>query len=560
MTRKSITTISLLLLSLHGFALAGGHNWTDPNSWLKGFVHFLEHHPSASTMESMLKRLKQVDVTKHPPAMRLAKLLQNGNKGISPEIDQLIAKNETIDWHSDVDTLLESLNAKQWTRSWHKANQIAGYSNSLSIHTTAWGLDLNGLIKVLPFGPLPITEGNLERARHSSELNDAVKVSLWGNFIATTLKIPFHTFDFSDSDQFLESFQQNAGEIGLVIIGKDILAEMVEILRQPYYAAEFLRYGELSLAGDSLIKALSDLQQSSRRLRKFIGLVPNGNEFLIAFQNTLSLPIFFLDYEDSYVDQIKHRYASLQEQPYGSAKYYAELNSLAIKAFEPILASLHLLTHGLGTKSKANWKCGRAHHVLNLCQYATGALLVSGMTSYAISELVKDSMAQTSAALLPENFQTGIWQAHETLRDTLKIDGVDYVQMTENIVSATTPAILLIALHRKNFGQQPLDLFTNSLKSVLPILMINALADDVLKYNLNSEVTFLDKAEILFILAQWGWTPEPIIALGQIALGIPAILTSVAHMQGIGSMIPVPRAAWGFAAAAHLASKWLAPR
>lgn len=436
-------------------------------SWpLQQLKDYFDNKPAGSTLATIVKRLNSVNLSEHPNLQPLVEILKAGNKNVSNRINEWASADYELDLSTDVDDLVENL--EEHKHAWVHSNQIAGYSNSLSVHAAALGIDLNGLTKVLPYGPFPLLSGKMEKGRHSPDMNDCVRFSNWGTFIATLLEIPVHKLDFSNMTSLLTSIDENRNSIGAYRIFQDVGSELGESTRQLYYVGTFLTMDEYFLAGDSLIKWLGDLQQVSRRLRKFIALVPNGQSSVIAFQNILSIPLFILDHEDSYRTQLIARYNSLQKRPFGSEKYYAELNSLALKAVEPLLAGLHLASHGFSTDVQPKWKYSRVHHTLNVVQYATNTFIVVCTSSYAMSILVLPS------------------EVTETLPGLL--------------FAIALPATAQAALHKGTFGTAALDTFKRTSNIGLKLLMVDSFASNVFKVATGHEPSLWDKAEMIYLL------------------------------------------------------------
>lgn len=302
--------------------------------------------------------------------------------------------------------------------SWMEASRLAGFSNSMSEHPAGHGIDLSAAVKIVPRGPSFLhgqyrerhgahTRPVMEMDRHHGSSNPDVKMANWGNIISKALQVPLHRgyepFMQGNYTGALAEVAAHPEEIGAMKLYEDARNEAIEASRGFFWVFYLLGEGESTLAYDAFVKAIGDMNAASRRLRKLIQLVPDGSFYLYTFQNLVSLPLFVLDFKEGYLETIQAMWVSLNKQQPGSSSYYAQMLALTNKVFEPALGSLYLMVYGFGTKPRAGWAMGHAHHTYNIVQYLTYALpqLLNHYKGFVDTALDKVGLSHDSSYRLP---------------------------------------------------------------------------------------------------------------------------------------------------------------
>lgn len=332
----------------------------------------------------------------------LSQALMAGNKNHSAVVDTWVSKTQ-LDIIKDAKELVAGDDLKRLEHHWIKSNRLTGFSNSLSKHTAAHGVDLQAMLKLLPEGPLlQCTLGHMEMNRHSPDTNALVKMSNWGAVMSTALQVPLYAgLEQVQAGNFsgaLAEIAAHRDQVGVFILAKDFTDEIAEAFRELYWFYLLSVYQERYLAYKAGVGWLGDLHTGSRKLRKFINLIPSGHALGITFQNALAVPLFVLDFKDGYLYSIQDRYESLMKRELGSGEYYSEAMSLLLKVVEPALATSHLIVFGFGKKPKAGFGGGYLHQAQNFLQYSTFALPQAWLHCRVLSKVLTQSEI---APLLP---------------------------------------------------------------------------------------------------------------------------------------------------------------
>ncbi len=439
-------------------------------------------HNSTRTLEERVEVLE----VKQELSKDFSLILENWQKIAEAHFD----KHSFQEVINQAKTLTETELCRDLKAHWMEAGRVAGFSNSMSEHPAGHGLDLGAAVKLVPRGPSFLYGQDresfhgkarrpvMEMDRHHGGSNPDVKMANWGNIFSKVFQVPLHRgyqpFINGNYSGAAAEILAHRDEIGLIKLYEDAQNEAIEASRGVFWVFYLLGEGETTLAYDAFIKAIGDMNASSRRLRKLIQLLPNGSFWLYSFQNLASLPLFALDFNEGYLETIQAMWASLAKQQPGTSAYYAQMMTLTNKVFEPAIGSLYLLVYGFGNKPRTGWAMSRAHHTYNLIQYVTYALpqLLNHYKSFADSALDKVGLTHDSSYRLPVT-----------------------------AASVIGSHLFLVAVYNGRMGERPQHAVRTYAPYAVKVLLIDTLSSSVLTTALGRPINLIRSVPATAVLA-----------------------------------------------------------
>jgi hypothetical protein len=184
------------------------------------------------------------------------------------------------------------------------------------------GLDVMGMSKIIPFGPLPLPESLIKEVTSVKIVDE--------HEITTTREIP--------GEMIRSNMGARTNKLFLVInwfhvarkiltdpalVGHELLMDLGEIIRGPLTIGTLLCQNEGALAYRAIIAYIAELYEGMNRNRKLASLHSLGSSYLYPAMNIVAVPLFILDFNNFYINSVKAGWAEMTHTPAYTPRFYA---------------------------------------------------------------------------------------------------------------------------------------------------------------------------------------------------------------------------------------------